>query len=162
MDRMIYLSMAGAKMNMQRQDVLSNNLANVSTTGFRAELQATRAVPVRNERDEIIRWYGSTVDIETQRETLERSQRVAETLQRVFLPGHLPHTPSMRVDAVYKAAESDALIGGDWLDAVELPDGRYLFSIGDVTGHGLDASVIAGRLRHAIVDFVKAHGLETP
>jgi flagellar basal-body rod protein FlgF len=46
MDRMIYLSMAGAKMNMQRQDVLSNNLANVSTTGFRAELQAIRAVPV--------------------------------------------------------------------------------------------------------------------
>ena len=45
MDRMIYLSMAGAKMNMQRQEVLSHNLANVSTTGFRAELQAVRAVP---------------------------------------------------------------------------------------------------------------------
>jgi len=49
MDRMIYLSMAGAKMNMQRQDVMSNNLANVSTGGFRAELQATRAVPVRGD-----------------------------------------------------------------------------------------------------------------
>lgn len=49
MDRMIYLSMAGAKMNMQRQEVLSNNLANVSTTGFRAELQAVRAVPVRGD-----------------------------------------------------------------------------------------------------------------
>lgn len=49
MDRMIYLSMAGAKMNMQRQEVLSHNLANVSTTGFRAELQATRAVPVRGD-----------------------------------------------------------------------------------------------------------------
>ena len=49
MDRMIYLSMAGAKMNMQRQEVLSHNLANVSTTGFRAELQAVRAVPVRGD-----------------------------------------------------------------------------------------------------------------
>ncbi len=49
MDRMIYVSMAGAKMNMQRQEVLSHNLANVSTTGFRAELQATRAVPVRGD-----------------------------------------------------------------------------------------------------------------
>jgi flagellar basal-body rod protein FlgF len=46
MDRMIYLSMAGAKANMQRQDVLAHNLANASTTGFRAELQAFRAVPV--------------------------------------------------------------------------------------------------------------------
>jgi Flagella basal body rod protein len=49
MDRMIYVGMAGAKMDMQRQEVLSNNLANVSTTGFRAELQAVRAVPVRGD-----------------------------------------------------------------------------------------------------------------
>ena len=46
MDRMIYLSMSGAKAAMQRQDVLANNLANVSTVGFRAELAAFRAVPV--------------------------------------------------------------------------------------------------------------------
>jgi flagellar basal-body rod protein FlgF len=49
MDRMIYLSMTGAKTNMQQQEVLSHNLANVSTTGFRAELQAVRAVPVRGD-----------------------------------------------------------------------------------------------------------------
>ena len=46
MDRMIYLSMAGAKATLQRQDTLANNLANASTVGFRAELQAFRAVPV--------------------------------------------------------------------------------------------------------------------
>jgi flagellar basal-body rod protein FlgF len=49
MDRMIYIGMTGAKMDMQRQDVLAHNLANVSTTGFRAELQAVRAVPVRGD-----------------------------------------------------------------------------------------------------------------
>jgi flagellar basal-body rod protein FlgF len=47
MDRMIYLSMTGAKATLQRQDVLANNLANVSTNGFRAELAAFRAVPVQ-------------------------------------------------------------------------------------------------------------------
>jgi flagellar basal-body rod protein FlgF len=46
MDRMIFLSMSGAKATMQRQDTLANNLANVSTPGFRAELQAFRAVPI--------------------------------------------------------------------------------------------------------------------
>jgi flagellar basal-body rod protein FlgF len=46
MDRMIYLSMSGAKATMQRQDALANNLANASTPGFRQELQAFRAVPV--------------------------------------------------------------------------------------------------------------------
>lgn len=49
MDRMIYIGMAGAKMDMQRQEVMANNLANVSTTGFRAELHAVRAVPVRGD-----------------------------------------------------------------------------------------------------------------
>jgi flagellar basal-body rod protein FlgF len=49
MDRLIYLAMAGAKATMQRQDVLAHNLANASTTGFRAEMQAFRAVPVRGD-----------------------------------------------------------------------------------------------------------------
>ncbi len=49
MDRLIYLSMAGAKATMQRQEVLAHNLANASTNGFRAELTAFRAVPVRGD-----------------------------------------------------------------------------------------------------------------
>ncbi|MCU0967632.1 MAG: flagellar basal body rod protein FlgF [Rubrivivax sp.] len=49
MDRLIYLSMSGAKATLQRQDVLAHNLANASTTGFRAEMQAFRAVPVRGD-----------------------------------------------------------------------------------------------------------------
>lgn len=49
MDRLIYLSMSGAKASMQRQEVLTNNLANASTSGFRAELAAFRAVPVRGD-----------------------------------------------------------------------------------------------------------------
>ncbi|MBP7519730.1 MAG: flagellar basal-body rod protein FlgF [Leptothrix sp. (in: Bacteria)] len=49
MDRRIYLSMGGAKATMQRQEILSNNLANVSTQGFRAEMQAFRSVPVRGD-----------------------------------------------------------------------------------------------------------------
>ena len=49
MDRLVYLAMSGAKATLQRQDTLANNLANASTTGFRAEMQAFRAVPVRGE-----------------------------------------------------------------------------------------------------------------
>ena len=49
MDRMIYLSMSGAKAALQRQDSLANNLANASTNGFRAELTAFRAVPIRGD-----------------------------------------------------------------------------------------------------------------
>jgi flagellar basal-body rod protein FlgF len=47
MDRLIYTSMTGAKHLMHRQETLANNLANASTTGFRAETVALRAVPAR-------------------------------------------------------------------------------------------------------------------
>jgi flagellar basal-body rod protein FlgF len=49
MDRMIYLSMAAAKATMHRQEVVSHNLANVSTTGFRAELSTFRSVPLQGQ-----------------------------------------------------------------------------------------------------------------
>jgi len=49
MDRLIYTAMTGASAAAHRQAVLSNNLANASTNGFRAELSTFRAVPVRGD-----------------------------------------------------------------------------------------------------------------
>lgn len=46
MDRMIYTAMTGAKHILEQQATVSHNLANVSTTGFRAQIDAFRAVPV--------------------------------------------------------------------------------------------------------------------
>ncbi|MDQ2680324.1 MAG: SpoIIE family protein phosphatase, partial [Candidatus Eremiobacteraeota bacterium] len=111
----------------------------------------SRGEPLRTEAGEIVRWYGSCIDIQAQKEALERTQRIAETMQLVFLPTNLPHTAKMRVDSAYLPAERDALVGGDWYEAIELPDGRTLLSIGDVTGHGLNASITAGKLRQALL-----------
>jgi flagellar basal-body rod protein FlgF len=49
MDRLIYTAMTGATAAANRQAVLSNNLANVSTNGFRAQLATYRAVPLRGD-----------------------------------------------------------------------------------------------------------------
>jgi flagellar basal-body rod protein FlgF len=49
MDRLIYTAMSGANAAASRQAVLSNNLANASTNGFRAELATYRAVPLRGD-----------------------------------------------------------------------------------------------------------------
>lgn len=46
MDRLIYTAMTGAKHVMDQQATVSNNLANASTTGFRAQLDSFLAVPV--------------------------------------------------------------------------------------------------------------------
>ena len=47
MDRIIYTSMTGANAAAHRQAVLSHNLANASTQGFRAEMSTFRSVPLQ-------------------------------------------------------------------------------------------------------------------
>lgn len=49
MDRLIYTAASGAKHIMEQQATTSNNLANVSTTGFRAQLDTFRAVPIQSD-----------------------------------------------------------------------------------------------------------------
>ncbi len=46
MDKMIYLAMNGAREIMLRQATNNNNLANLSTTGFKADLDSFRSLPV--------------------------------------------------------------------------------------------------------------------
>jgi anti-sigma regulatory factor (Ser/Thr protein kinase) len=113
------------------------------------------ALDALGKQDHVIRDVNESLVLSSLRlhELTEQAQGVAETLQSIFLPRALPHDDKVRFDASYSAAQKDTLIGGDWLEAAHLPDGRYLISIGDVTGHGLNASIIAGRLRQAITDY---------
>ena len=46
MDEMIFLAMTGAKQTEYAQTINSNNLSNISTTGFRADLHSFRSVPI--------------------------------------------------------------------------------------------------------------------
>lgn len=46
MDKALFIAMTGAKHNMMAQTARSNNLANVNTTGFRADFEQARAMPV--------------------------------------------------------------------------------------------------------------------
>ena len=49
MDRLVYTAMSGASAAANRQAILSSNLANASTNGFRAQLETYRAVPLNGE-----------------------------------------------------------------------------------------------------------------
>ena len=46
MDKMLYVAMSGAKQTMLAQAANNNNLANISTPGFRADLAQFRSMPV--------------------------------------------------------------------------------------------------------------------
>ena len=110
----------------------------------------TRVVPVRNDAGTVVRWYGSNTDIEDRKQAEQRSRRVASLVQEALLPDRLPNVAGLCIDGLYLAAESDALVGGDWYDAVVLDTNRILVSCGDVTGHGLEAAAFASRLRQMI------------
>ena len=49
MDRVIYIAVTGAREVMRQQAAVTNDLANVSTQGFRQQFNVFRALPVVGE-----------------------------------------------------------------------------------------------------------------
>ena len=60
MDRMLYVAMSGAKQNMVAQSINANNLANISTNGFRADFAAARSMPLYGGTGHPTRVYSMT------------------------------------------------------------------------------------------------------
>ncbi len=68
---------------------------------------------------------------------------ISAAFQSDFLPTALPDG----VSAHYVASEQRMLLGGDFLDAVQTPDGALAICIGDVCGHGPRAAALGATLR---------------
>lgn len=83
------------------------------------------------------------------------SVALIERFRRALTPATLPNIAWLRTDAWYAPAEHESLVGGDWYDAVELPDGRVFVCVGDVTGHGLEAAITMSRVHHAILAWME-------
>jgi serine phosphatase RsbU (regulator of sigma subunit) len=80
----------------------------------------------------------------------QQEHRIAETLQRSLLPNRLPQVPGVAVAARYLPARLEGQVGGDWYDVVELPGGGVALTIGDVSGHGIEAAALMGQLRNGL------------
>ncbi|MDO8144646.1 PP2C family protein-serine/threonine phosphatase [Isoptericola sp. 178] len=76
--------------------------------------------------------------------------RAAETarLEKALLPTPLVDDEAVSVLVGYLPG-GEGLLGGDFFDTVELPDGRVLSVIGDVAGHGPDEAALGATLRTA-------------
>ena len=75
---------------------------------------------------------------------------VAVTLQHSLLPADLVSRPSVEIATRYEAGAEGLDVGGDWYDAIGLPDGRIALTVGDVVGRGLAAAATMGHLRSAL------------
>jgi sigma-B regulation protein RsbU (phosphoserine phosphatase) len=82
-------------------------------------------------------------------EALEENRTATVALQRSLLPSSLPEVPGLAFGARYVPGAETGL-GGDWYDLFSLPGDRLGVVMGDVSGHGLEAAVIMGRLRSAL------------
>ncbi|PVU83233.1 serine/threonine protein phosphatase [Cellulomonas sp. WB94] len=88
-------------------------------------------------------------------QALERAQLFAErrdvarTLQEAMLTA-LPQPPRLHLVAHYLPAGRADAVGGDWYDAIVLPDGAVAVMVGDVTGHDMDAAARMGQLRSSL------------
>ena len=112
MDRLIYTAMTGAKGTMDQQAAVAHNLANATSTGFRAELHKLRAVEVQTEA---MRTRAFTVDA---------------SVANNFDQGALQRTGR---------AYDVALQGKGWL-AVQMPDGSEAYTRNgslDVSANGI-------------------------
>ena len=100
MDRLIYTAMTGAKHTLEQQATVSHNLANLTTNGFRAQVDAFRAVPVIGE------------GLPT------RAFVVDATIASDFTPGVIQTT----------GRDLDVAINGKGWIAVQGPDGKEAYT----------------------------------
>ena len=100
MDEMIYIAMTGAKQTEYAQAINSNNLANVSTTGFRADLHAFSSLPIE----------GPGVDA--------RVNAIVDSYGTDFSNGPITHT----------GRDLDIAIQGHGFIAVQAPDGAEAYT----------------------------------
>jgi serine phosphatase RsbU (regulator of sigma subunit) len=86
----------------------------------------------------------------------QQQKDFAETIQRALLPSEQPQVQGLDVGAVYEsAARLD--VGGDVYDFIELADGRLAIVLGDVTGHGVDATADMAMAKFVFRSLAREH-----
>ncbi|MCZ4604034.1 SpoIIE family protein phosphatase [Streptomyces sp. Lzd4kr] len=96
----------------------------------------------RDDEDIVVALAGAAgIAIENVR-LFEQVRDGAEHFQRLLLPT-LPDLSPLSAAAVYRPALTPAHLGGDWYDALWLPDNACAVVIGDVVGHDMRAAAMA-------------------
>ncbi|SOD62956.1 GAF domain-containing protein [Streptomyces zhaozhouensis] len=104
-----------------------------------------------DEHDEgVIRALAGTAGVAIEHARLyQRVRGSAETFQRMLLPTLLDLAP-LSAATIYRPANEPDHLGGDWYDALPLPDGSCVAVIGDVVGHDIRAAARMSQVRNML------------
>jgi len=80
----------------------------------------------------------------------------ADTMQRSLLPREVPNPPGLEIGDVYESA-ARVEVGGDVYDYLVLPDGRLAVVLGDVTGHGVEATADMAMAKFIFRSLARVH-----
>ncbi|MFI9163465.1 PP2C family protein-serine/threonine phosphatase [Kitasatospora aureofaciens] len=106
--------------------------------------------PFDEDDEEVVRALAGAAGIAIENARLFGYMRdSAEQFQRLLLPT-LPDLAPFSAAAVYRTAAEPASVGGDWYDAVVLPDRACAAVIGDVVGHDLHAAAAMAQARNML------------
>ncbi|MFE9440643.1 PP2C family protein-serine/threonine phosphatase [Streptomyces sp. NPDC006602] len=86
---------------------------------------------------------------------LERTRACMATIAEELLPARLPRVAGVRLAARHRTGPRG---GGDWYDALPLPDAALGLAVGSVTGAGPSAIAAMGRLRASLRAYAVMEG----
>jgi serine phosphatase RsbU (regulator of sigma subunit)/predicted ester cyclase len=94
-----------------------------------------------------------------QRERIEQELRVARSIQQASLPKEVPELEGWQITPFYQPARE---VGGDFYDFFELDDGRVGVVVGDATGKGMPAALVAEATSNMLRAVAQALGSSSP
>jgi serine phosphatase RsbU (regulator of sigma subunit) len=86
----------------------------------------------------------------------QQQKDFADTMQRSLLPRSRPQLEELEIGDVY-ASSSRVDVGGDVYDFLELPEGTLAVVLGDVTGHGIDATADMAMAKFVFRSLAREH-----
>ncbi len=118
-------------------------------------LYDTPAAPDRAARRTVARYLGLAADHLARLLEVERARARLASLTEGLLPCRLPRVPGVRLAVRHRTGP---LGGGDWYDALPLPDAALGLSVGSAGGSGPAAVAAMGRLRAALRAYAVMEG----
>src|SRR5438445_2813788 len=86
----------------------------------------------------------------------QQQKEFADTMQRSLLPREQPAVAGIEMGAVYESS-ARVDVGGDIYDFLELDDGRLAVVLGDVTGHGVEATADMAMAKFVFRSLAREH-----